>query len=336
MRLQRLFLTFVCATLSFASFADDAKYKPAKGQLEVATIRLDWQDKKRDREVPVKIYYPKDDRGPFPVIIFSHGLGGSRDGYVYLGEEWASHGYVSVHVQHHGSDTAVLRTALTGGLQEAMKPVNASNRVVDVFFAIAELERMNKEPGPLQGKLDLQHIGVAGHSYGAWTTLVVGGEVIIRDNGHEHDRVHMLDPRIKALIPMSAPVPEKTHLGEAYGTINLPCFHMTGTLDDSPVSSTKAVDRRVPYDHMTGKVADEYLLTFNGGDHMVFSGRLSQRSSRAKQDHIFQTYIKDGSTAFWDAYLKGNDAAKKWLADGDFRKELGQEGTFEEKLAPAK
>jgi predicted dienelactone hydrolase len=336
MKWQKLGIVVCASAMTLASFAQDTKYKPGKGQDEVATLSVDWRDKKRDREVPVKIYYPKDASGPFPVIIFSHGLGGSRDGYVYLGEEWASHGYVSAHVQHHGSDTAVLRTAMTGGLQEAMQPVNASNRVVDIYFAIAELERMNKEPGSLKGKLDLQHIGVAGHSYGAWTTLVVGGEVIIRDAGHEHDRSFFHDPRIKALIPMSAPVPEKTHLDEAFGSINLPCFHMTGTIDDSPIASTKAADRRIPYDHMTGKVADEYLLTFNGGDHMVFSGRLSQRGSQAKHDLVFQKYIKEGSTAFWDAYLKDNPAAKAWLSGGGFKKELDAEGTFEEKLAPAK
>jgi predicted dienelactone hydrolase len=216
-----------------------------------------------------------------------------------------------------------------------MKPINASNRVVDVYFAITELERMNKEPGPLKGKLDLQHIGVAGHSYGAWTTLVVGGENVIREDGTAF-RPAVKDPRIKALIPMSAPVPTREHVDDAFGSIDLPCFHMTGTLDDSPVAETKAADRRLPFDHMTGKVADEYLLTFNGGDHMVFSGRLSQRSSRAEHDHAFQTYIKEGSTAFWDAYLKGNNAAKKWLADGGFKRELGPEGTFEEKLATPK
>ena len=38
------------------------------------------------------------------MIVFSHGLGGTRDGYEYLGRHWASYGYVSVHLQHKGSD----------------------------------------------------------------------------------------------------------------------------------------------------------------------------------------------------------------------------------------
>lgn len=336
MKLQRLFLVLVCVALAIdvpTVFAKEAaaNYQPARGQYQVATLKTNWQDTTRNREVPVKIYYPQSASGPFPVIIFSHGLGGSREGYTYLGNEWASQGYISVHVQHHGSDTAVLRNAINGGLQDAMKPVNASNRVVDIYFAIAALERMNKEPGPLQGKLDLENIGVAGHSYGAWTTLVVGGEVVIHDGmrfkGHHHE------PRIKALIPMSAPVRDKNDLDEAFGGITLPCFHMTGTLDDSPIAETKAADRRIPFDHMTGKVADEYLLTFKDGDHMVFSGRLSNRSSRAEHDHIFQKYIKDGSTAFWNAYLKGDQSAKAWLEDGGFKNYVANQGTFETKRA---
>src|ERR1700722_18408724 len=76
---------------------------------EVDFVRHEWRDAKRERTVPVKIYFPKTGEGPFPVIIFSHGLGGSREGYEYLGRYWASHGYVSVHLQHAGSDSAVWR-----------------------------------------------------------------------------------------------------------------------------------------------------------------------------------------------------------------------------------
>src|ERR1043166_7563974 len=80
---------------------------PLRATNEVATAKFDWLDTKRERTVPVKIYYPSTGNGPFPIIIFSHGLGGSRDGYEYLGRYWTSHGYVSVHVQHIGSDDAV-------------------------------------------------------------------------------------------------------------------------------------------------------------------------------------------------------------------------------------
>src|SRR4051812_39599848 len=81
----------------------------APGTFAVETLKLEWRDAKRQRDVPAKIYFPKDATGACPLIVFSHGLGGTRDGYEYLGRYWASHGYVSVHVQHLGSDDAVWR-----------------------------------------------------------------------------------------------------------------------------------------------------------------------------------------------------------------------------------
>ena len=55
-------------------------YRPEQLSI-VETIKYEWLDAKRNRFVPVKIYYPVTEDKIWPVIIFSHGLGGSRDGY---------------------------------------------------------------------------------------------------------------------------------------------------------------------------------------------------------------------------------------------------------------
>src|ERR1035438_4607007 len=58
-------------------------------------------DASRSRQLPIKIYYPQQERaGGYPVVIFSHGSGGSKDGYSYLGRFWAENGYVVIHVTH--------------------------------------------------------------------------------------------------------------------------------------------------------------------------------------------------------------------------------------------
>lgn len=65
----------------------------APGKFEVSVTDKSWTDASRqDREVPVRIYAPKDDPAKFPVVIFSHGLGGSREHYVYFSRHMASHG----------------------------------------------------------------------------------------------------------------------------------------------------------------------------------------------------------------------------------------------------
>lgn len=45
--------------------AEAPAYSPSVPTLEVAITRLDWRDAKRDREVPAKIYFPKDGASPF-------------------------------------------------------------------------------------------------------------------------------------------------------------------------------------------------------------------------------------------------------------------------------
>src|SRR5215472_5125486 len=65
------------------------------------------RDAARSRELPIKVYFPQEP-GRYPLIIFSHGIGGSKDDYEYLGRYWAAHGYVSIHPQHPGSDRAIL------------------------------------------------------------------------------------------------------------------------------------------------------------------------------------------------------------------------------------
>jgi predicted dienelactone hydrolase len=329
-------LVLTCSVFFPASRAGETNaaapaYKETQGPFEVQTVSYDWLDQKRDRNVPVKIYFPKSGAGPFPVIIFSHGLGGSREGYEYLGRHWASYGYVSVHVQHIGSDSAVWSQGRLDQMMQNLEKAaanleNITNRPLDVSFAIDQIEKMNREGPTLKARLDLNRIGVAGHSFGAFTTLAVAGEVFIAPGGRE---ATFTDARVKAAIPMSAPVNRNwPGLNSGFNHINVPCFHMTGTLDSSPIGRTAPEDRRVPYDLSKG--ADKLLVIFEGGDHMVFSGRGRMRGG--EKDDLFQRYILLGSTAFWDAYLKGDQTAKAWVTGDGFKTALGKDGRFEERL----
>jgi predicted dienelactone hydrolase len=300
-------------------------YKQGAGPFLVAMSLFDWEDKARNRPVPVKVYAPATGQGPFPVIVFSHGLGGSREGYKYLGQHWASYGYVVVHVQHLGSDVTVFKKGLRmfQAMREAVAdPRNAVARPLDVKFVLDHLEKMNQGGSPLAHRLDLTRVGMAGHSFGAWTTLAVAGQQVGRQAVYA-------DPRVKAAIAMSAPAP---HRGEdpdrVYAAVHIPILHMTGTLDDSPLGDTTAAQRRIPFDHIRG--ADQYLVTFQGGDHMVFSGRILPGGLRGEKDPLFQDLILQGTTAFWDAYLKGDGEAKAWL-DRSYGAVLGRNGKLEKK-----
>jgi predicted dienelactone hydrolase len=316
-----------CFILLSAGILKAADYDPDAKKLDVATLETTWHDVDRDRDVPVKIYYPKALDGKLPVIIFSHGLGGSCEGYSYVGQYWAQHGYVSVHLTHHGSDTeAVLgikdKTFQQAAEQIAKTPMSAVDRCKDVSFAIDELKDVNDdEKSPLKSHLDLTRLGMAGHSFGANTTMLIAGETT--RTGHS-----FADDRIKCAIAMSPPVAvSKAMYDRTYGSVKIPLFVMTGTLDDSPVGDTKAIDRRVPFDHVSGIPA--YLITFNGGDHMVFSGR--QLPGDRPKDAQFHKLIQQGSIAFWHAYLRDDNQARQWLSDGTYAKAIGDNAKLEMK-----
>ena len=107
----------------------------------MAVTRFDWVDTARQRHVPVKIYLPEKGAGPFPVIVFSHGLGGSREAYEYLGRHWASYGYVIAHIQHEGSDDQVWKgqehpgralQQAAGDVRNAIAPASSTATVSSV------------------------------------------------------------------------------------------------------------------------------------------------------------------------------------------------------------
>lgn len=325
-----LIVSFVACVCTKDGFADsEPGYNAASGTFAVDSVLYNWHDSARDRDIPVRIYYPTTGDGPFPVIIFSHGLGGSRDGYEYLGRRWASHGYVSMHVQHIGSDTAVWQESvfkMRAMRQAAANPANVLNRPKDVSFAIDQMQRLNRDDSVLKNRIDLERVGVGGHSFGAYTALAIAGEIF---GGPVMGEKTFADPRVKAAMPMSAPVPRnKNRFAQAFGQIRIPCFHMTGTKDDSPIGDTKAADRRVPFDFCNA--SDQYLVTFKDGDHMIFSGR-GRLGGSGGNDALFHDLICAASVAFWDAYLKGDAKAKTWLSEGGFANMLGPQGTFEKK-----
>ncbi len=316
------------AGLRGAGASTDPAWSPERPEHKVATLLLTWHDAVRDRDVPVKIYYPADATGPSPMIIFSHGLGGGREGYSYLGRYWAGCGYISVHLQHLGSDDALWRGQGIGALVRlnaaVANPINAINRAEDVPFAIDRMLALSRQTGeagynPLRGLVNEKEIGMAGHSFGAWTTLAVVGEKTTPRHG-------FTDSRIRAAIAMSAPVPGgAANAAGQFTGISVPVFHMTGTRDDSPIGETVAADRRIPFDQST--TPGTCLLILNGADHMTFSGHMFGGFGR--EDARYQAIILPASVAFWDANLRGNQAAREWLYHGGFAALLGNQGTFE-------
>lgn len=119
--------------------------------------------------------------GPFPLIIFAHGMGAIRWQSTYYTVLLASHGYVVVSCDHEGGTLYDLVRNQMESTAEGLE-----HRPGDVIYLMNRLARL-KTDDPLYGHLDLEHIGVTGHSFGAFTSL----------------RVAALDKRVKAIVPQA-------------------------------------------------------------------------------------------------------------------------------------
>lgn len=271
--------------------------------------------RRNDRAVPFKVYMPVDHgQDSLPAIIWSHGLGGSADGASFLARYIAGQGYIVINIQHHGTDVS-LWEGKPGHPWDVIRatPIPraaALDRFRDVYFILDQMPswlRENVEGGDL---LDMSRLGMSGHSYGALTTQVMAGQGFPDMDG---TLITMPEERFRAGI-LYSPVPihymTDAPDAEIYGTIAMPLLHFTGTADESPVEKFGYEKRVAIFDHSGG--AEQYLVVLSDGDHMVFSGSRGQLAENPKR-RAHEDIIKIVSLAFWDAYLKGDEAARTWL-----------------------
>ncbi|MCM1981956.1 alpha/beta hydrolase [Lyngbya confervoides] len=126
------------------------------------------------RSLPLDLYLPH--RGdPAPVLILSHGLGAGRTSHTYLAEHLASYGYAVIIPEHLGSSVAYWRALLKSELSEISRPQEFIDRPLDIQFILDELTRRSHLDPQLKGRLNLNQVGIIGHSFGGYTALVNAG-----------------------------------------------------------------------------------------------------------------------------------------------------------------
>lgn len=266
-----------------------------------------------------------------PLVLLSHGLGGTREVAAYLGEYWAARGYVVCALQHPGSDDSVWRNAPAAQRMEAMRaatrnPQNAVDRPRDVSFVIDTLLAERERGEGVGALIDPERIAAAGHSFGAYTVMAVAGQRFGPRGAS------LGDPRVKAVISMSGQ-PPRNDPEVAYAGVRIPILHLTGTEDRSPIDpSVTPEDRRAAFRGITAP--DQFLIVFKGADHGVFSGvgRVAWREKRDPQlDETVMSLVQKSSLLFLDAFLKDDAAAREKLKEGGLEEIVGSMGSIQRK-----
>jgi predicted dienelactone hydrolase len=316
---------------TYASGAEPAS-KPATQASMIKTIRgTVLHDAKRDKDLHVTIHVPEE-TGPRPVIVFSHGAGGSGENYGMLLQGWAQHGYVVI-APTHADSVAMMPAEKRRELRPADVIVDAvtdvegwQDRARDLSFVIDSFDELEKRVPELNGRLDRNRIGVAGHSYGAMTaTMIAGGKIRTKLGG---DLKSFADPRVKAAIEMSGQGEGQMGFTDgSWDDLKIPLMVMTGS-EDRGAKGQDPKWRKAPFAH--SPAGDKYWVFIDGATHMSFVGRpmdliggirRAGDDRPAKDNKAIFAVIQRATRTFWDAYLKGDDAAKQILKSDSIAKD---------------
>ena len=206
----------------------------------------------KKRSVPFRVHYPLAGENR-AVVVISHGAGGHVDTHFAQAKHLASHGFVSICVEHVGSNLSRMTAGLRIGrnLRDMTHDADeARNRPAEISFAIDSAIEWNKEHPVLKRRMDTNRIAVMGHSYGAYTAMVICGirpaltwfKPVIGTGKGLADSLR--DKRVSCGIAMSPQGPgEPFFVKESYATLAVPLLGISGT-DDRQQSGAPPEHRR--------------------------------------------------------------------------------------------
>ena len=283
-------------------------------------------DEPRHRPVPIKLHLPRA-VARHPVLVLSHGGGGHWDANFAQVRHLASHGYVVLALEHVGSNTEVMQRSLRymANLQAMTRDAaEVLGRPKDVSFAIDQAMRWNAQHESLRERFDLEHVGVLGHSFGAYTALVVAGARPALDwlqppvapgRGLGPD---LRDVRIQCGVALSPQGPGEPFFIEAsYASLKVPMLGISGSRDQQQQAEPQNRRRGFELWPAGGKT----LIWLNNADHTAFSdssgsGR-RMLPSRTRDD--VQPLVRAATLAFFNGCLKNDPQSKAQLSEAALR-----------------
>ena len=276
------------------------------------------------------------ENAPYPLVVFSHGGGGSGPQSLFAFEYLASQGYIVASPDHLDTCMSTIKGGSAGGklvdypggrkVPESALPClefweaegfnpydDFPSRPQDIKAVISEMLRLDKEQGEqadgpvFYQAVDENNIAVSGHSGGGWTTQVASGVV---PDGYEY----LSDERISAAF-FFAPNTEWTnrHANDSYRKMEQPVMYLLGEYDQYSQSDL-TTPRRDAYD---GALPPKFLPIIRDVAHFEFSNWPTCVRYRTVDECIENSLkartINKYSLAFLDRYMKNNLSAERIL-----------------------
>lgn len=274
---------------------------------------------------------PDRENGPYPLIIFNHGLYASGIRSLPLTENLAREGFIVAAPDFTDtkpldfvSNVATDRIKGTEGItdaQDVLKIIDEFTEVMtdnrEIFIEYLEKFRLGKSRCVIDFMLMLNHeagsqfyglidenaIGMAGHSLGGLTTLGLIGK---------HDDIHMKDERIKAALILSATA---YPFEETVNQTDIPVMVIHGEYDLPSIKPD--VFRRVMYDNAN---APKFYLVIKNCSHFAFSNTpckdydtITECQECDPKVQVINAY----SSALFKRYLKQDLSAESTLRQQD-------------------
>lgn len=320
-----------------ANLSDPAELGPyavSQRQLELNRDRRTLSGETIERRFRVLLYLPEvlqSEAGkPAPVVVISHGLGSSPEAFSYLGKHLASHGFVAVLPQHIGSDESRRTGALTGLFSSVVTPVEFVDRPYDVSFMLDQLEQLAQSDPTLAGRMNLQQVGVIGHSFGGYTALALAGaelntqDFLRQQCDQSQGRLDisrvlqctaerlppytyaLRDARIKATIAIS-PLTSLVFGPESMGNIQVPTMIVSGSND----FITSAVQEHI-HPFLWLNTPEKYLALVIPSNHIFADNTPTDVNDpfsaagallTGPEPELGQSYVRELSVAFMQSHL---------------------------------
>jgi len=267
-----------------AGRADTGTTEP-EPPFEVAFFDADEVDPERQREVGARIFYPVERPGFHHVVAVSHGGLGADNAEVlfdHLGVGLASQGFVVVLVGHRRS---------------ADRDQHRRDRPRDVTFLLDRLEAdAIPFPAGFGGTIQLDRVGMTGHSAGAFTTQALAGAA--------YPYPTATDPRIAAIAPISVQgvgdffeAFDRGPNDSTWQSVTVPVFVLLGSEELSTNGFGRFIetDWRLQAFSRYPDSVDRIQVIIEGQDHL-------QMGAMGSED--VETYIARNIAAFFDVYLR--------------------------------